>query len=208
MNVIRVVVADDHPLMLGAVRARLSIEPDINVVAAVGSCAGLLSAVSALQPDVALADVRMADGSTLAILDRLAEVSPATRVVLLSGTANRADVADAMEKHAAGFLLKTVSPDELPRHLRAAVAGETVLDAAAAAAVVSALRHPHVRPVLTDREREVIGLVATGLTNERIARHLHVSISTVKSHLERIYQKLGVDDRAAAVAQAKDHGLL
>ena len=205
---LRVVVADDHPLMLTGVVVRLSVEADIDVVGRATTCAELLEAARAHQPDVAVADVTMTDGSVLDVLGELAAASPATRVLLLSATDDPAAVTSALERGAAGFLSKETDSDALAVHVRDVAAGKTVLDARSAAAVAARLRDPEPIDALSARELEVLRLVAAGKSNPEIGKELFVAASTVKTHLDRVYAKLGVSDRAAAVARAKDHKLL
>ena len=205
---IRVIVVDDHPLMLAGVVARLSVEPDIDVVATAATCAATVVAVGEHQPDVLIADVSMPDGSLINALGDVVAASPATKIVLLSATDDPGAVVTALEQGAAGFLSKETEADDLATHVRAAMEGKTVLDARSAAAVAARLREPAPRQALSARELEVLRLVADGRSNPEIGEALFVAASTVKTHLERAYAKLGVGDRAAAVARAKDLRLL
>ena len=205
---LHVVVADDHPLMLTGVVARLSVEDDITVVARATTCHELVEAVRAQMPDVAVADVTMTDGSVLDVLADLARIAPSTRILLLSATDDPAAVTTALERGAAGFLSKETDSDALAVHVRDAAAGKTVLDARSAAAVAARLREPAPADALSAREVEVLRLVAEGMSNPEIGQALFVAASTVKTHLDRAYAKLGVSDRAAAVARAKDLRLL
>ncbi|MEY2426565.1 MAG: two-component system, NarL family, nitrate/nitrite response regulator NarL [Actinomycetota bacterium] len=206
---LRVIVADDHPLMLTGVTVRLSVEHDIDVVATATSCAELVAAVSSHTPDVVVADVTMGDGSVLDCLAALAEASPSSRVLLLSATDDPGAVSTALHRGAAGFLSKETDSDLLANHVRDTAAGITVLDARSAAAVAAQLREPvNADQALSARELEVLHLVADGMSNPEIGKALFVAASTVKTHLERAYAKLGVSDRAAAVARAKDLKLL
>jgi two-component system, NarL family, nitrate/nitrite response regulator NarL len=207
--VLRVVVADDHPLMLTGVVVRLSVEADIDVVGRATNCAELLRVVGELVPEVVVADVTMPDGSVLDFLGAIADASPATRVLLLSATDDPTAVSTALERGAAGFLSKETDSDALAAHVRDVAAGKTVLDARSAAAVAAQLRAaPTVVDTLSARELEVLRLVAQGRSNPEIGKELFVAASTVKTHLDRVYAKFGVNDRAAAVARAKDLKLL
>jgi DNA-binding NarL/FixJ family response regulator len=207
--VLRVVVADDHPLMLTGVVVRLSVERDIDVVGRATSCAELVAAVAEHAPDVVVADVTMGDGSVLDFLGAITEASPSTRILLLSATDDPAAVGTALERGAAGFLSKETDSDALAEHVRDTAAGKTVLDARSAAAVAAQLREPSPAvDALSARELEVLRLVASGRSNPEIGKELFVAASTVKTHLDRVYAKLGVNDRAAAVAKAKDLKLL
>jgi DNA-binding NarL/FixJ family response regulator len=207
VSALRVVVADDHPLMLNAVALRLDAEPDIHVVARADSTAGLLAAVSEFKPDVAVVDLTMRDGTTLDIFDRLAAASANTRFLLLSASENASDVHAAVRAGAAGFLSKSVDPDEIPRYVREVASGATVLDTPSASAIAEQLRQPTF-DALSPRELEILALVGQGLTNRAIAQQLFVSLSTVKTYLERVFAKLSVSDRAAAIAKAKDQKLI
>jgi DNA-binding NarL/FixJ family response regulator len=198
------VVADDHPLMLTGVVARLSVEEDISVVGKATTCQELVTVVREQMPDVVVADVTMTDGSVLDVLGELTRVAPASRVLLLSATDDPAAVSTALERGAAGFLSKETDSDALATHVRDVAAGKTVLDARSAAAVAARLRDPAPAEALSAREIEVLRLVAEGKSNPEIGKELFVAASTVKTHLDRTYAKLGVSDRAAAVARAKD----
>lgn len=204
---LRVVVADDHPLMLTGISVRLSVESDIDIVATATTCAELIEASQRHAPDVVLADISMSDGSVLNCLAELIEASPETRILLLSATDDPAAVSTALHRGAAGFLSKETDSDTIATHIREVAAGRTVLDARSAAAIAAQLRQPETE-ALSARELEVLRLVAEGLSNPEIAKRLFVAPSTIKTHLERAYGKLGVNDRAAAIAQAKDRKLL
>lgn len=194
--------------MLTGVIARLSVEDDIDVVGRATTCHELVSTVREQMPDVVVADVTMTDGSVLDVLDELARAAPAARVLLLSATDDPAAVSTALERGAAGFLSKETESDALAAHVRDVAAGKTVLDARSAAAVAARLRDPAPAEALSAREVEVLRLVAEGKSNPEIGKALFVAASTVKTHLDRAYGKLGVSDRAAAVARAKDLRLL
>ncbi|MDP1794361.1 MAG: response regulator transcription factor [Acidimicrobiales bacterium] len=207
MTTLRVVVADDHPLMLTGITVRLSVEADIEVVATATNCAELVAAATANLPDVVVADVSMPDGSVLDFLAAIREAAPHTRILLLSATDDPAAVSTALQLGAAGFLSKETDSDTIATHVRDIAAGHTVLDARSAAAIAAQLRQPE-HDALSARELEVLRLVAEGLSNPEIGKRLFIAPSTIKTHLERAYGKLGVNDRAAAVARAKDRKLL
>jgi DNA-binding NarL/FixJ family response regulator len=207
MTKLRVVIADDHPLMLTGISVRLSVEDDIDVVGTATTCAELLEAMERHRPDVVLADVSMPDGSVLDSLPALRAAVPDARILLLSATDDPAAVSTALHRGANGFLSKETDSDTIAKHLRDLAAGHTVLDARSAAAIAAQLREPEAE-ALSARELEVLRLVAEGLSNPEIGKRLFVAASTVKTHLERTYAKLGVNDRAAAVAKAKDRRLL
>lgn len=207
MNPLRVVIADDHPLMLTGISARLAVEDDIEIVATATTCGELVAAVTEHAPDVVLADVSMPDGSVLEFLPTLRQIAPDAKVLLLSATDDPSAVSTALHRGAAGFLSKETDAFKIATHLRDLAAGHTVLDARSAAAIATQLREGE-GDALSARELEVLRLVAEGLSNPEIGKRLFVAASTVKTHLERTYAKLGVNDRAAAVARAKDRRLL
>ena len=194
--------------MLTGVVTRLSLEDDIEVVGRARNCNDLVAVVTEQQPDVVVADVSMPDGSALDCLTTLATAAPSTRVLLLSATDDPGAVSTALERGAGGFLSKETDSDLLAVHVREVAEGKTVLDARSAAAVAAQLRQPSATDSLSARELEVLRLVAEGRSNPEIGQALFVAASTVKTHLDRAYAKLGVNDRAAAVARAKDLKLL
>jgi DNA-binding NarL/FixJ family response regulator len=207
MSRVRVVVADDHPLMRDAVALRLGGEEDIDVVATAATAAALLAAVAEHKPDVAVIDLMMGDATTLEIFDELTAASENTAFLLLSASDDASDIHAAVTRGMRGVLSKSVNPAELPRYVREVAAGATVLDTASATAMASRLREPMFE-ALSPRECDILRLVAEGLTNREVSQRLYVSLSTVKTHLERAFAKLDVTDRTAAIAKAKDLKLL
>ena len=170
--------------------------------------------VAALSPDVVLCDVRLRGSSGLDLCRRLIEADPDCRVLLLSVYDDEQYLFQALRAGAAGYLLKRVSGEELVRSLEQVQAGETVVDATMAARVASAAARldsgefwPGAQLGLSQRESEVLGLIVAGLSNRAIARRLFIGEETVKSHARAIYRKLGVSDRAAAVAAALREGV-
>ncbi|MGW4352337.1 response regulator transcription factor [Nocardia sp. NPDC004582] len=203
---ITVVLVDDHPVVREGMCGMLSRETDLAVI---GEAAGVVEAVTvatALRPDVVLMDLRMPDGDGTTATEQILAACPATRVVILTTYETHADIVRAVEAGASGYLLKGSSRAELAAAVRAAARGETVL----APSVSARLHHrQHPPPVtLSSREAEVLGHVARGLTNADIGRLLHISETTVKTHLQRAFTKLGVSDRTAAVTVALAQGLL
>jgi DNA-binding NarL/FixJ family response regulator len=202
---IRVLIVDDHPVVREGVRAMLVGEPGIEVAgqAASGDEAVTLAARGGYH--VVLMDLRMpgTDGATATA--RLLAASPATRVLVLTTYDTDADILRAVEAGASGYLLKDAPPGALARGIRAAARGETVLAPAVAARLVTRARRPPPDP-LSPRETEVLRLVGRGLTNAEIGRELYISEATVKTHLLRVFAKLGVSDRTAAVTTAIERG--
>ena len=204
---IRVLVVDDHPVVRGGVVGWLAAQPDIDVVGEAGDGLEALAMVAALTPDVVLMDlgVPRMDGATAT--GRLATDHPAVRVLVLTTYDTDADIVRAVEAGATGYLLKDTPLPQLADAVRAAARGETVLAPPVAARLVSRMRAPAV-DAPTARELEVLAGVARGLTNADIGRELFIGEATVKTHLLRVFAKLGVDDRTRAVLVAVERGLL
>jgi DNA-binding NarL/FixJ family response regulator len=204
---IRVLVVDDHPIVRGGVVALLSARPDIEVVGEADDAASAVSLGRALGPDVVLCDLRLGPGGDGVDITRTlrAGANPPA-VVILTTYDHDVDIVRAVEAGAAGYLLKDASPDTIVDALRTAAAGGIVLDARQAERVVATMRTR--RADLSAREREVLGLLARGLSNREIARALFLSEATVKTHLIHVYDKLGVESRTAAIAAARTAGLV
>ncbi|WP_405800717.1 response regulator [Streptomyces sp. NBC_01506] len=205
---IRILLADDHPVVREGLRGMLSAEPDLTVVgeASNGPQAEALSAE--LSPDIVLMDLRMPGGGGVESIGRMHAAGLSCRVIVLTTYETDTDILRAVEAGAAGYLLKDLARAELADAVRAAARGETVLAPSVAARLVDQLRSRPERPRLSERETAVLRLVAEGCTNAEIGRRLYIGESTVKTYLLRIFGKLGVDDRTAAVTNAMRHGLL
>ena len=210
---VRVLVADDHPVVRAGLRALLSAEPGLAVVAEAGSGEETVVMARQHQPDVVLMDLRMPGAGGLAAIRQLAADQPGARVVVLTTYDSDADILPAVEAGAAGYLLKDTPRDTLVGAIFAAARGETVLAPAVAGRLVNRLRAappeaPAARETLSAREAEVLTLAGRGLTNAQIGRELFISEATVKTHLLRAYAKLGVSGRTAAVTRAMELGML
>ncbi|GAB3413459.1 transcriptional regulator [Flindersiella endophytica] len=209
MNV-RVLLADDHPVVREGLAAMLSAEPDLDVVGEAGSGDEAVALAVRLRPDVVLMDLRMPRLDGASATARIAREVPGVRVLVLTTYDTDADIVRAVEAGATGYLLKDTPRSQLADAVRAAARGETVLAPPVAAKLVGRLRigaDPAV-PALTARELEVLKLVAAGSTNAEIGRQLFIGESTVKTHLLKVFGKLGVDNRTRAVAVATERGLL
>jgi DNA-binding NarL/FixJ family response regulator len=204
---IRVVLADDHPVVRAGLRGMLAAEPGIEVIGEAGSGDEAVAICQAQDPDVVLMDLRMPGGGGVSAIARLGSVRPRTRVLVLTTYDTDADILRAVEAGAAGYLLKDTSLADLVTAIRAAARGETVLTAAVAGRLLRRVRGPQPEE-LSARETEVLALVAHGLTNAEIGRRLFISEATVKTHLVRASAKLGVSGRTAAVTRAMQTGAL
>ena len=206
MTAIRVLLADDHPVVREGLRGMLAAEPDIEVVGEASSGPEAVALAERLRPDVVLMDLRMPGGDGVEATRRLA----GTTVVVLTTYDSDADILRAVEAGAARYLLKDTPRAVLADNVRAAARGETVLASAVACRLLGRMRaEPAPRSEqLSARETQVLALVARGLTNAEIGRELFLSEATVKTHLLRASGKLGVSGRTAAVTKAIETGAL
>ncbi|MET9804752.1 response regulator transcription factor [Streptomyces sp. NPDC006368] len=195
---VRTLICDDHAVVRAGLLALLGSAPGIDVVGEAGSGEEAVAMAAKLAPDVVLMDLQLGPGiDGVEATRRIA--SPSVRVLVLTTYDTDADITRAMDAGATGYLLKAERPEELFAAIHAAAQGRTAL---------SRVVHRHRAPALTDRERDILGQLARGLSNREIARALFISEATVKTHLGRVYAKLGVDTRAGAVAVAKEQRLL
>jgi DNA-binding NarL/FixJ family response regulator len=204
---IRLIIVDDHPVVRDGLRGMLASDPDLEVVGEASDGAEALALVASVQPDVVLMDLRMPRLGGAAAIRALTEQGSEARVLVLTTYDTDSDMVPALEAGATGYLLKDAPREELVRAIRAAARGESVLAPSVATRLVSQLRAPE-HEALSDRELEVLTLIAQGETNRGAAARLFISEATVKTHLLHIYAKLDVNDRAAAVAAAYERGLL
>jgi DNA-binding NarL/FixJ family response regulator len=204
---IRVVLADDHPIVREGLRGMLAAEPGIEVVAEAASGAEAVAVAARYRPDVVLMDLRMPGGDGVTATAEILAATPGARVVVLTTYETDADIVRAVEAGAVGYLLKDTPVAELSHAIRAAARGETVLAPSVAQRLVSHVRQPR-RDVLSSRETEVLALVARGLTNAEIGQRLSITEATVKTHLLRSFGKLGVNGRTAAVTSAIALGVI
>ena len=207
MGQIRVVIADDHPVVLTGLQGMLAGQPDLEVVGEASTGAEAVALTAQLRPDVVLMDLRMPEVDGVAAIAEIKAQQSDVHILVLTTYDTDADILQAVEAGATGYLLKDAPREELFRAIRAAARGEAVLAPAVAARLIAHVRKPDEEP-LSAREIEVLSLVARGASNRGIARELHVSEATVKTHLIHIYEKLGVADRTAAVTTALRRGIL
>ncbi len=204
---IRVLVVDDHPVVRSGLAGMLAIEDDLEVVGEAADGLEALAQVAALAPDVVLMDLRMPNLDGAGATARIVAEHPATRVLVLTTYDTDGDIVRAVEAGATGYLLKDTPRVQLVEAVRAASRGETVLAPPVAARLVSRMRAP-VAAALTPRELDVLTEVARGRSNGEIGRVLFIGEATVKTHLLRVFAKLGVDDRTRAVTVAMELGIL
>ncbi|MFF9564448.1 response regulator [Leifsonia sp. NPDC014704] len=205
---IRILLADDHPVVREGIRGMLQSYDDIEVVGQAGSGPEAVDLVAALNPDLVLMDLRMPGGDGVAATRAIASAHPATRVVVLTTYETDQDILRAIEAGASGYLLKDIAPAELARSVRSAAAGETVLATSAATALLGRVQGRRADPALSAQEVKVLRFAADGLTNAAIGAQLFIGEATVKTYLSRAYEKLGVSDRTSAVRRAIELGLL
>ena len=203
----RVLVVDDHPVVRAGLRALLAVDARVDVVGEAASGEEALVVARARRPDVVLMDLQLGAGLDGVAATRALRADPdGPRVLILTTYDTDADIVRAVEAGAAGYLLKDTPPATLVAAVERAARGETVLAPRAAEVLVGHMRDP--RPALSDREAQVLARVAAGHSNREIARELLISEATVKTHLVHVFDKLGVDSRTAAVAVAREQGLL
>jgi DNA-binding NarL/FixJ family response regulator len=204
---IRLLIADDHPVVRDGLSGMFARDPGFEVLGEAGDGAEAVRLAKALRPDVILMDLRMPGMDGLTAITELARQSITARVLVLTTYDTDSYVLPAIEAGATGYLLKDAPRDELLRAVRAAAHGQAVLSPSVATRLMSRVREPETKP-LSRRELQILELVAAGTTNRDAAAKLLISEATVKTHLLNIYAKLGVSDRAAAVAEAYNRGLL
>ena len=207
---VRVVVADDHPLYRDGVVRALTSSGQVEVVAHAEDGRTALAQIQEHRPDVALLDYKLPGLDGLAITHAVARDGLPTRVLLISAFTESGVVYKALETGAAGFVPKEARQRQIVDAVLACARGENVLPAELATGLVSEIRLRAVddSPVLTTRERQILELIASGKSLPEIAAELYLGVTTVKTHVQHLYGKLGVSDRAAAVAEALRRGLI
>jgi DNA-binding NarL/FixJ family response regulator len=204
---ISLLLVDDHPVVRNGLRGMFESTPGFTVLAEASNGVEAVGLAVELDPDVILMDLRMPGGGGLDAIVELGRRRVRSKVLVLTTWDTDTDTLPAIEAGATGYLLKDAPQDELFHAVRQAAAGQTVLSPAVASRLVSAVRSPAPAP-LAARERQVLELVAKGTSNRDIARELFISEATVKTHLSHVFTKLGVTDRAAAVAKGYEQGIL
>ena len=204
---VRILVVDDHPIVRSGISAVLATQADFDVVGEAADGAEAVRVAADLAPDIVLMDLRMPNKNGVDATAEILRERPATRIVVLTTYASDGEMLRAIEAGAVGYLLKDVRHDELFRALRAVVRGERQLAPAVAERLMAQWKRP-TKAALTGRELDVLRCVARGDGNRAIATALGIAEPTVKAHLVRIFEKLGVENRTAAARVAREHGLI
>jgi NarL family two-component system response regulator LiaR len=211
---IRILVVDDHAVVREGLRAFLGVQEGFEIVGEAADGAEAIERAGELEPDVVLMDLVMPELDGVSAMRELRQRSPRSRVIVLTSFLDDDRLLPALEAGAAGYLLKNSQPAELARAIRAAQAGEAIIDSAVAARLVKTLsdgpqtRRGDALEQLTNRERDVLVLIANGRSNKRIALELGISEKTVKTHVGHVLAKLGVADRTQAAVLAVQAGLV
>ncbi|MFI7518640.1 response regulator [Micromonospora globbae] len=210
MSDLRVVIADDHHVFRMGLRRLLDSVPGVTVVAEAADAPGVVAAVLDHDPDVAVIDLHMPGGGGVEATDELRQRGARARVLVLTMHSDHAMVRQAIRSGARGYLLKDAEPDEIIRAVRAVHADQAIFDSAVADRMLAAISEAGASnpfPQLTEREYDVLARMAAGQSNQAIAARLGISVKTVQNHVSNVLLKLGVADRAQAVARARDAGV-
>jgi two-component system nitrate/nitrite response regulator NarL len=207
---LRVLIADDHPLFLFAMAHSVRSREELQLVGQAKTGREAIAIALEAKPDLAVLDVEMPDLGGLDVLNAITREGLPTRVLFVSGSLDAAKSYSLIEAGAAGILEKDAMPEQIGDALIRIAQGETILAPSVQAALMREVRDRRERTqtVLSPREAEVLGFLAEGLSAPQIAAELHLSPSTIKTHLQRLYERLGVSDRAAAVAEGMRRGLI
>jgi NarL family two-component system response regulator LiaR len=209
MERISVLLADDHPVVRQGLRTFLELQPDLEVAGEAADGEEAVAGAEALVPDVVLMDLVMPRLDGVEAIRRIRDASPSTKVIVLTSYLDDEKIFPAVKAGAAGYLLKDAAPQELAEAIRAAARGEALMHPAVASKLMQEFaRGDHRADELTERELDVLRLLARGLSNKVIARELHVSEKTVKTHVSNILAKLHLADRTQAALYAVRHGLV
>ncbi|MEV5378266.1 response regulator transcription factor [Streptomyces nondiastaticus] len=207
----RVFLLDDHEVVRRGVHDLLDAEPGLTVVGEAGTAEQALARIPALRPDVAVLDVRLPDGDGVAVCRELRSRMPGLACLMLTSFDDEEALLDAIMAGAAGYVLKQISGTDLVTAVRTVASGQSMLDPGAATRLMARLRgeetgkqQPQALAGLTDREREILGLIGEGLTNRQIGQKLYLAEKTVKNHISRLLAKLGVERRVQAAVIATE----
>jgi DNA-binding NarL/FixJ family response regulator len=207
MNTIKILITDDHPVVREGLAGMLAGQPDFEVIGLAADGEVAVNLYTSLQPDVVLMDLQLPKLDGVGAIQAIRDANSAANILVLTTYDSDADIVRAIEAGATGYLLKDTPREELFRAIRAVAAGDSVLAPTVANRVMTRMRTP-VEEKLSAREIEVLELVAKGASNKEIGKSLSISVATVKTHLIHIYNKLGVDDRTAAVTTALEKRII
>jgi DNA-binding NarL/FixJ family response regulator len=215
MNRLRILIADDHPVFRHGIRALLDSTPGMEIAGEATSGDEVIALAEQLQPDVILMDVKMPGLNGIEATQRIMQSSPQTRILVVTMFEDNASVFPAMRAGARGYVLKDASKEEILRAIQAVGNGEAIFSPSIATRLISFFATPRadlvlsqdVFPELTDREHEILDLIASGAPNHEIAEQLGLSIKTVSNYISNIFNKLQVADRSEAIVRARDAGL-
>lgn len=212
MEIIKVLIADDHPVVREGLSAMLSKQPDIDVVGEAGNGREAIEKTRESRPDVVLMDLRMPEVDGVEAMRQISATNPETRFIVLTTYDNDEYIFKGIEAGARAYLLKDSPREDLFTAIRAVYRGESLIQPAVAGKLLDRFaelsRQVQSPESLSDREIEVVKLMAEGAANKQIAAGLHISESTVKTHIQTIFQKLGVSDRTGAVTQSIRKGFI
>ena len=209
-DVLRILIVDDHPLFRKGVGALIGVQPDMELVGAADGMQAAIEQALSLQPDVVLMDLQLPDGSGIQATRAIIADSPAIRVLIVTMFEDDDSVFAALRAGARGYVLKGTDEDDLLRAIRSVATGEAIFSPTIASRVLTYFSRPApvpLFPILTDREREILALIAQGKNNQTIARELFLSPKTIANHVSNIFSKLQVADRSEAIIRARDAGL-
>jgi DNA-binding NarL/FixJ family response regulator len=208
---IRILIVDDHPVTREGLHAALDVEDGVQVVGEAGSGEQAVEQAGELKPDIVFMDVRMPGMGGIEAAKAIREASPESKIILVTVDESRTSIAEAIQAGVSGYLLKDTSADDLVKAARLAVEGKAVIHPQLTRAFIEEVQTADKRgdaAALSRREKEILQKVAYGATTKEVAHDLGISPHTVKTHLERIFEKLGANDRAQAVAIAIRTGLV
>jgi len=205
---IRILLADDHAVVRRGLAAMINEQPDLEVVAEATDGEEAVAAAALTEPDVALLDLSMPGMDGIEATRRIVAAHPGIHIAILTSFAERNMVLSALDAGALGYLLKDAESTELVASIRILAAGNSPLAAAAARALLPEVAERRAEGIISEREREVLALVAVGCANKEVARRLEISEKTVKAHLTRIFRRIGVYDRVQAGIWARENGML
>jgi DNA-binding NarL/FixJ family response regulator len=213
MDTCRVLIADDHPLFRNGMRALLTSVPDLEVAGEATTGDEVIELAEEVQPDVVLMDLKMPGAGGIEATRHILNANPHIRILVVTMFDDDESVFAALRAGARGYVLKGAGPDEMLRAIRAVESGEAIFSRAIAQRLIEYFAAPRPAgsalpfPELTDREREILQLIAQGRTNPEIRQDLGISLKTVRNHISNIFSKLQVADRSEAIVRAREAGL-